>query len=428
MRKNVLIFGGGSYTSCQIYFSLKDSLRFKPILASSNDNHSTFICKDAITDLPYDSSPDFLDGINKCIEEYNIDFIIPTHDTAALRLMEKEEMIKASVVCSPLETARICRYKTLTYKALKGLGFLPKLYDLDDAGLEYPVFVKDDAGQGGRDAFLVKSRDDLIYIRPDLTYVACEYLPGQEITIDCFTDRHGELRYIMPRSRERLLNGISARARNLQLTEELRSIVEGIASRITFHGYWFVQCRQDQYGRYKLMEISTRFAGTFGLSKNLDVNLPLLALQDFSGQDIDILPNPYIITSDKIYIDRYKINYDYERVYIDFDDTLVFERKRYNTEAMRFLYQCINKGKKLVLITKHAYNLKETAEKIRFDMGIFDDIIEVPEDKPKYLYMDCDMPSIFIDNAFTERKEVKEHLGIPAFDVSNIEALIDWGD
>ena len=42
------------------------------------------------------------------------------------------------------------------------------------------------------------------------------------------------------------------------------------------------------------------------------------------------------------------------------------------------------------------------------------------------LKMDNLKPSIFIDNAFYERKLVKENLNIPTFDVSNIDVLIDW--
>lgn len=428
MKKKVLIFGGGSYTASQIFFALKNSLRFEPILASSNDNHSRFICKNAILNLPYDSSDNFIKELNGCIREHNIDFIIPTHDTAALKLMENSDKINAVIVCSSLETTRICRYKSLTYKILNGLEFIPQIYNIDDDNIKFPIFAKDDIGQGGRNAICLNCKDDIINLNSQINYIFCDYLPGEEITIDCFTDRNGKLRYIMPRSRERLLNGISARAQIIPLTDEIKHIVTNISSRIVFHGYWFVQCKKDIHGKYKLMEISTRFAGTFGLSKNLDVNLPLIALQDFSNIDIDIIPNNYQIVSDKQYIDRYQIDYKYSRVYIDFDDTLVFNRRFYNTEAIRFLYQCINQKKELILITKHAHDLKETAKNIRFNLDIFDKIIEVPLDSPKYLYMNNESTAIFIDNAFSERKAVKEQLGIPTFDISNIEALIDWSD
>lgn len=426
MKENVLIFGGGGYNALQVYFALKDTVRYYPILASSADNHSTFVSNDAIINLPYDSSPDFIDELNRYIVENNVKYIIPTHDTAALRLMENEKNIGAVVICSPLNTTRICRYKSLTYDILKEYDFVPKTYKKDSEELEFPLFAKDDVGQGGKNAIRVNDVNELQLLDENIHFVLCEYLPGNEITIDCFTDRNGQLRYVQPRTRSRLLNGISARSTTIHLTEEMEGIIKKISLKIKFRGYWFVQLKQDKFGRYKLMEVSTRFAGTFAVSKNLDVNLPLLALADFSGRDIEIYPNNYTITADKTYIDRYMIDYEYERVYIDFDDTIVFNREKYNVEAMRFLYQCLNQKKKLVLITKHAFNLKETANRIRLNLEIFDEIIEVSEADSKYLYMNNDVPSIFIDNSFAERKSVKKHLGMPTFDITNIEALIDW--
>lgn len=40
--------------------------------------------------------------------------------------------------------------------------------------------------------------------------------------------------------------------------------------------------------------------------------------------------------------------------------------------------------------------------------------------------MDTEVPTILIDNSFKERKQVRDVFNIPAFDVSNIECLIDW--
>ena len=427
MKVNVMIFGGGGYAAVQAYFALKHSLRFHPIMAGSYDNHATYISNDAIIDLPFTYEESFIDKLNECIDKHNIKFIIPSHDSGALSLMENQDRIHATIVCSCLETTRICRFKSLTYKALTGLDFIPETYNYDNP--IFPLFAKDDEGQGGRNAHKISNNEELERLKGDsVNYILCEYLPGRELTIDCFTDRHGQLRFVQPRFRERLMNGITARTSNVPITEEMQHIVDSISERIRFRGFWFVQCKEDSKGRLKLMEISTRLPGTFGLSWNMDVNLPLLALCDFSDMDIDISPNTCGISLDKSYIDRYKINYPYQRVYIDFDDTLVFNREKYNSEAMRFIYQCLNKGIQIVLITKHAYDIHETMKKIRLSEGLFDIIIEVPLEKNKCDYMDNSIPSIFIDNAYSERKKAKEKLGIPTFDVSNIECLIDWAD
>ena len=427
MKTNVMIFGGGGYSAVETYFALKHSFRFHPIMAGSYDNHARYISNDAIIDLPFTYEDNFIEKLNECIDQHDIKFIIPSHDSGALSLVENQDKIHATVVCSCLETTKICRYKSLTYEVLSGFDFIPKTYSYDTA--EFPLFAKDDEGQGGRNAHKVNNREELERLKEDsINYVFCEYLPGRELTIDCFTDRHGKLRFSQPRYRERLMNGITARASNVDLTDEMRHIVDSISERIRFRGFWFVQCKEDTNGKLKLMEISTRFAGTFGLSRNLDVNLPLLALCDFSDMEIDICPNTCKLSLDKSYIDRYKLEYAYQRVYLDFDDTLVFGREKYNTEAMRFVYQCLNKKVKIVLITKHAYDIHETMKKIRLSEDIFDEIIEVPLDEDKCDYMDNDIPSIFIDNAYAERKKVKVKHGMPTFDVSNIGCLIDWAD
>jgi len=426
MKKNVLIFSGGSYPAVEIYFCLKNNMLFNPIAASSYEDHSQFLFKEYYSDLPYISEENFIEKLNELIEKAKIELIIPTHDTIAMYLMENENKINAKIVCSPYETALICRHKSLIYDKFKNYDFTPKIYSRIDENIIYPVFCKQDIGEGSRDTHLINNKVELERLLQNNNYLICEYLPGDEITIDCFTNRKGELLFSNPRKRLRIMNGISARSVNIELTYELYNIVTIINNTLKFRGYWFVQLKKDSVGKYKLLEISTRFAGTFNLSKNLDVNLPLLALCDRLDMDVSITPNNYKITSDKTYIDRFKLDISYERVYIDFDDTIVFNRSKYNTQVMMFIYQCINEGKEIVLITKHEFDLDETMKRLHLSKDLFNEIILVPVNMPKYKMMNNDKPSIFIDNSYNERKLVKLNLNMHTFDISNIECLIDW--
>jgi hypothetical protein len=426
MKKNVLVFSGGSYPAVEIYYSLQHSMLFNPIAASSYDDHSQFIYKKSFNKLPYIWEEEFLYKFNELLKNENIELIIPTHDTIAMFLMENEDAINAKVVCSPYETTVLCRYKSKAYNKLKEFSFVPIVYKNIEEVTEYPVFCKKDIGEGSRDIHLIADKENFSILQNISDFLICEYLPGEEITIDCFTDRNRNLLFSNPRKRVRIMNGISARSVNIELTDELNDIVTKVNNTIHFRGYWFIQLKQDKDGKYKLLEICTRFAGTFNLSKNLDVNLPLLALCDRLDMDVAITPNNYTITSDKTYIDRYKIDINYERVYVDFDDTIIFNRSQYNTFIMMFLYQCINEGKEIVLITKHEYDLDETMKTVKLSKDIFNEIIIVPINAHKYKFMSNDKPSIFIDNSYKERNEVKEKLNMFTFDISNVESLIDW--
>lgn len=430
MRKNVLIYPGNSYPAEEIYYCLNKSLRYKPLIGNHGSAHAEFITKEFYADFPLITEKTFFEFINQFIKEKGIEFIIPTHDTVADFLMQNQNMINCTIVCSCSETADICRHKKKTYEMLKGNTFLPKTYSSLDENVKFPVFVKDDIGQGGKNAGIAHNRLELdkILSNTNIEYVISEYLPGQEITIDCFTNKDGELLFCQPRLRETILTGMSGRSRTIECTEDIYSIAKTINEKIRFRGYWYFQCKEDIDGNYKLMEISTRFAGTFCVSKNLDVNLPLLALTDFDDIEVKIIPNKYHVVADRGYINRYMIDIQYDRVYMDFDDTLVFDRKKYIIPTMAFLFQCLNNGKNIVILTRHAYDIKCTLKKLHIDEGLFEKIVEVAPDKKKSDYIKKEESCIFIDNSFAERLDVKNVTGVPTFDVCNLDCLLEVWD
>jgi predicted ATP-grasp superfamily ATP-dependent carboligase len=427
LKKRVLVFPCGSVIGVEINFALRNALTVELFGASSQHDHGVYVYKNYIKGLPNISEENFIYEFNKVIKEYSIDFIIPTHDSIALFLVENEDKILTKIICSNLETTKLCRYKSLAYDKFKNQDFVPQIYKTIDEVHDFPVFLKPNDGQGAQGTHVVKCKNELeFYMSNNTELIICEYLPGEEISIDCFTDRNSDLRFLSARSRERTLAGISVNSKKINASNEIYEIANIINKELDFRGYWFFQLKKDKNNKYKLLEISTRLAGTSCLSRNLDVNFPLLSILDFSDEDIDILPNNYNIEVDRSLINRYKLDIEYERVYIDFDDTLMLDEKYYNQYMFMFLYQCVNNNKQIILITKHRDNIYETLKNLKISNKLFDEIIEVDPCDFKYKYMSNVKKSIFIDNSFAERKVVRERLSIPSFDVSNIECLIDW--
>ena len=93
---------------------------------------------------------------------------------------------------------------------------------------------------------------------------------------------------------------------------------------------------------------------------------------------------------------------------------------------MMFLYQCVNENKEIVLITKHTKKIEETLKELKIDVNLFDEIISLTKEDEKYKYMDNEVPSIFIDDSFSERLAISNKLNIPVFDLDAVESLIDW--
>lgn len=429
--RNVMIFSGGSYPGIEIYYALKDSVVYHPILASSYSDHSSFVTEDYIENLPFTYEDDFAEKLNKILVARDVEFIIPTHDTIAMVLMENAEKLCATVVCSPMETAELCRYKSKTYARLEGCSFVPTMYKEVRNNIAFPLFAKPDDGQGSVGAQKVNDTNELEAILNDGNKVICEYLPGDEYTIDCFTNMNGELLFINPRKRARIQYGISARAESVENHTPFIEIAETVNSKIRFRGYWFIQLKEDKNGNLKLLELCTRFSGTFNHSQGYGVNLPLLALSDFSGMRVSVTKNEYKVTTDKSFVDRYILDYEYHRIYIDYDDTITSKNgNAVNPFVMAYLYQCKNEGKEIILLTRHTVSeeslLSEDMERLGLSSSLFDKIIELTWTDEKTSFMDNQKPSVFIDNSFAERKKVFDKLSIPVFDVTHVACLFDW--
>ena len=422
--KNILVFPAGTEIAFEIHDALKNSKFVKLFGATSVPCHAEFVFQVCASGLPFVDDPALIPALNHVIDTYQIDYVYPAHDSALLRLSDERDALHARVIASPRETVEICRSKNKTYRFLAGAPYLPAFYCSPDSVPAYPVFIKPSVGQGSQGARIIRDRAHLEEaLSEGEEYSICEYLPGEELTVDCFTDRHGALRIVSPRSRERIRAGIAVRSRNLPLTEEIRAIAEDLNRRFVFHGAWFFQVKKNTSGAFRLLEIAPRIAGTMGLTRNLGINMPLLTLYNFWDMDVSLIPNQTNLLLDRAFISRFRTDLSYSSVYVDFDDTLLVNGK-VNAYLMMFLYQALNQGKRLCLLTRHSSDIFSDLEKAHIPASLFSEIIRLDETGSKTEYITPD--SIFIDDSFSERKRVHDTLGIPVFDLDMVESLIDW--
>lgn len=424
MKKNVLVFPCGSEIGLEIHKSLGSSIHFKLIGASSTDDHGSYIYENYVNGLPFIDDPSFIDKLNEIIDAYKIDFIFPAHDSVVLKLAQEKAAgtLKCGLITSPLETCTVARSKAETYKVMDGVVPTPKVYQKrsDLPSTLFPIFLKPDVGQGSKGTQLARTEEDIeFYYAKDPSLMLLEYLPGKEYTIDCFTNKDGELLFAEGRERIRIANGISVSSESVR-DARFKRLAEAINSKLVFRGVWFFQVKENQAGDLVLMEVAPRIAGTMGLVRCKGVNLALLSLFDAMGLDVEITENSYTMSIDRALQNSYKHNLHYNHVYLDFDDLVLFEGK-VNPNVMAFVFQCRNKGITVHLLTKHRANLTNTLKKYRLS-EVFDEVIWIQDDRPKHTFIK-EPSAIFIDDSFSERREVKEKLSIPVFDLHMLESL-----
>ncbi|MGA2682113.1 MAG: ATP-grasp domain-containing protein [Candidatus Bathyarchaeia archaeon] len=424
-KKNVLIFPGGSEIGLEIHKSLQFCKDVQLYSAGSDvSNHASFVFNNHFI-IPSIYEGAWIRTLNDLTEKYKIDYLFPAYDDIILALVQNSKNIKARIISSPLETCLICRYKSRTYEKFKDLLPVPKVFNDPSDVTDFPVFVKPDRGQGSQDASKVenpKALEMILENTPDLLIL--EYLPGKEYTVDCFTDRRKGLLFCRGRERVRIKAGISMNSKPIdnKTNMEFQKIANIISKELEFHGAWFFQLKISNSGIVKLLEIAPRISGTMATNRVLGVNFPLLSIYEAEALNIEIMANSYDLEIDRALINRYKHNIRYNKVYVDLDDTLIIDDK-VNTCLISFLFQAINKGCKIILITKSADKLGPTLKKWRLG-NIFDEVIWLRKNESKADFIDPE-DAIFIDDSFSERKSVFSKLKIPTFDCSMIELLFD---
>src|SRR5690606_8233622 len=129
-----------------------------------------------------------------------------------------------------------------------------------------------------------------------------------------------------------------------------------INDKIEFRGAWFFQVKENSAGELSLLEVASRLGGSSSLFRNIGVNFALLSIFDAFNQKVKVFFNDYEIELDRALSNKYKVGIQFKNVYIDFDDCLLFTDK-VNTSLIALIYQFLNEGKKIILITKHERNI-----------------------------------------------------------------------
>lgn len=422
----ILVFPCGSEIGLEIHRSLRYSTHFELIGASSADDHGRFVFDDYIGGLPLHDAPDFADQLAHVVTQQRIDAIYPTMDAVAETLVGLAGRLGCRVIGSDLRATALCASKSATYDLLQGLVPLPQRHVSLEAATQYPLFIKPDRGYGARNSQLAatpQAAHDFLARHPGRPMLLLEYLPGREWTVDCFSDRHGVLRFHAARGRDRISNGISVRtAPSDDFAHEFAGWAQRIHDAIRPRGAWFFQAREDARGQPRLLEVAVRLGGSSGLFRCMGVNFALLSAFDAFGQDVRIAPNRYPITLDRALDNRYRIDgLHYEHVYVDLDDCLLV-REAVNPQLVGFLYKAISEGKGVTLLTRHARPLTSTLRDLRIE-ALFDRVIHLTAGEKKSDHIDH-AAAIFIDDSFAERQDVAERLRIPVFAPDMVEALL----
>lgn len=417
--RRVLVFPGGTEIGLEIHGSLRHCRNVELHAAGADVwSHARYVFRDyhVVADVGEECWHEQLQDLCRRMQ---IDYIYPAHDDVIVALARQPQGLPV-IIAPSREACEITRSKRATYDALRGIVDVPELYEPDDGFDAFPVFIKPDRGQGARGAKRIDSQQALeLAILETRDPIVCEYLPGAEYTVDCFSCQEQGLLFAQARRRKVTRNGISVNSVTVDLPEAWDWAVR-IQRKLGLRGAWFFQLKRAGNGSCKLLEVAPRIAGAMAVHRVCGVNFPLLSILEREGGSLRICRNKGQVEVSRSLSNRYRHQISFDEVIVDLDDTLIISG-RVNVQLVAFLFNCVNVGKRTVLLTRHAGDLSATLRKHRLS-ELFDQIIHVSDGTKKSAHV-APQRAIFVDDSFSERMDMMSVHGIPSFDCSMLELL-----
>ena len=424
MECSVLVFPAGTEVGLEIHRCLKDKKGIELLGASSVSDMASLVY-DVVFELPFLLDERIEQEVIALVERVKPDFIVPAHDDAVTLFAEMEEgglLGKTRVLGSSAETCRVVRSKFETYRLLKDAVEVPLLireeYEVQQKGLDFPLFAKPDKGQGSRGATIIHALPGLrlALSRGD---VVSEYLSGEEFTVDCYNGCDGKLKFCGPRRRDIRSNGISVKT-SVVGNYEFEPIAEVIASVLDLTGPWFFQVKRRGDDELVLLEVAARVGGSSGVHRFNGVNFLLVAIYDWSGYAVEINASPQVESSFRSLSEHTFSIVLPDVVYVDLDDTLVLNGELHWT-LIGVLGSMRNKGVWIDVLTRHGARHTETAQEylslVGFPMSITRFIYDIGEHECKSDFVEGE-EVIFVDDSYKERVDVMKKTSAKVMDVS----------
>jgi|GEM_PF-4620275 len=391
----VAVFPGTSENGLEVLRSLQFEKNIQLIsLSSATDGADRFFNGVICRKVPLIKDYGFFERLKDIANSFGVTHIFPVTSYAIEFLAQRRNDISACLIAPRTSLVDLFADKRQTLLLAKGIGVhTPRILSLKDLGGN--GYRKPVNGFGAQGAYYIErlTESDL----NDENILVTEFLPGEECTVEVLSDSEGIV-FLTGRSRSKIRMGTAVAGRVLD-DAYLREVGLLLWAATKIQGIWFFQMRRDAQGKWSLLEVDCRVAGSMGWSRSQGVNLPKLALWISDGLKVEARPvrisNTYVrhLAFKAVFINEWRV------IFVDWDDTMVVNG-RLNKYLVGFLFMEKSRGVDIKLLSKHLGDLD--SEVLRFGItGLFDEIIHLEEGQKKEEFM-CD-GCLFIDDSFSQR-------------------------
>ncbi|NSL89781.1 GNAT family N-acetyltransferase [Chitinophaga sp. Mgbs1] len=223
--------------------------------------------------------------------------IIPTRDGELAFFARHYRELESNgihVMISPEESIALCVDKLLFYEkcSTHGISAIPAALLIDTLEADSYV-VKERYGAGARSIGLGLDRQAAVIHSATLeSPIFQPFIKGEEYSIDVYISREQELKGMVIRRRDYVVNGESQITSNVA-HEGIRKLVTQFVNTFKFYGHLVLQVIVDHHNDAYLVECNPRFGGASSFSVNCGLDTFYWLLKESSEESIASLPFNY---------------------------------------------------------------------------------------------------------------------------------------
>lgn len=277
MAENIEIHGMSRHSNSALKYS-KKCKSFKRIFNFENDSN-------------------YLNSILEYALEINADIILPIDEPLTELFSKNINLIHERFKTIPIpesDSFKIATNKRLLAEFCQSKNIpVPLTYDLNTFNYllesshhpNFPIIIKPESGNGGRNVFLLNSKEEFENFNPlennkDFgQYFVQEYIDGYDIDMSVLCKEGKILAYTIQKGIIKRKSQFAA-SLGIQFLEDqkLYKIVEKLINELKYNGIAHIDLRYDfQSKNYKIIEINSRFWGSVLGSILNGVNFPYLS-------------------------------------------------------------------------------------------------------------------------------------------------------
>lgn len=320
--KNILVTGGGAPGAPGILKAILESNTDITLFSCDIQEHTAgkLLAHHYFT-VPAGDSPEYIDSLlQKCIA-YKIDIVLPITTRELIPLARNKALFAKNnikIIVSNEQSLAVANNKGKLYTHLKNNQIPAPKFSIATTYEEYKnasnpylinnekFIIKPCVANGSRGFRIVTAdveESDLLFnYKPNTTFIkpeklndilqsdpfppllVSEYMPGAEYTIDCLIVE-GVIKFIVPRLRRKMNNGISV-AGTIEQNTEIIKYCEAILNSLDLDGPIGIQVKCDVAGKPLLLEINPRIQGTTVALCGAGLNMAAMAVQPNSVSGI----------------------------------------------------------------------------------------------------------------------------------------------